>query len=104
MSWPAHAAPLQMLAVPASSASPFAGQLLVAWHGHRPAGQRVVSFKLDAKGLPTGPARPWIDAWTARDGVRPKGAPTGLLVDSAGRLWVVEDRNRSVLMLLRETP
>jgi hypothetical protein len=34
--------------------------------------------------------------------VRPLGAPTGILVDSAGRLFVVEDRNRTLLMLTRD--
>ena len=42
----------------------------------------------------------WIGGWNAAAGVRPLGAPTGITVDSAGRLWVVEDRNRTVLMLI----
>jgi glucose/arabinose dehydrogenase len=100
MLWPAHAAPLQMLAVPTASRSPFAGQLLVAWHGYRPAGHRVVGYRLDAQGRPQGTPKVWIGGWNAAAGVRPLGAPTGLTVDSAGRLWVVEDRNRSVLMLI----
>jgi glucose/arabinose dehydrogenase len=104
--WPAHVAPLQMLAVPPQAPGrepdPFAGQLLVAWHGHRAAGHRVVGFELDAQGKPRGAPRPWIGGWHARDGLRPQGAPTGLLLDSAGRLFVLEDRNRSVLMLVRE--
>ena len=54
MLWPAHAAPLQMLAVPAGSKSEFAGQLVVAWHGYRAGGHRVVSFALDASGRPRG--------------------------------------------------
>jgi len=37
---------------------------------------------------------------SAAAGARPLGAPTGITVDSAGRLWVVEDRNRTVLMLI----
>jgi glucose/arabinose dehydrogenase len=106
MLWPAHTAPLQMIAVPrrgeGNAAGPFAGQLLVAWHGHRASGHRVVAFQLDAQGRPHGAARLWIGAWQARDGVRPQGAPTGLLLDSGGRLFVLEDRNRSVLMLVRE--
>jgi glucose/arabinose dehydrogenase len=99
MLWPAHAAPLQMLAVPSSARSPFAGQLLVAWHGYRPAGHRVVGYRLDAQGRPLAKSTVWIGGWGAASGVRPLGAPTGITVDSAGRLWVVEDRNRSVLML-----
>ena len=100
--WPAHAAPLQMLAVPATAKNEFAGQLVVAWHGYRDAGHRIVSFALDAHGVPRGPARPWISGWGAERGVRPLGTPAGILVDSAGRLLVVEDRNRTLLMLVRE--
>lgn len=100
MLWPAHVAPLQMLAVPQAAGHPFAGQLLVAWHGYRPAGHRVVGFTLGANGRPQGAPKVWIGGWAAAKGVRPLGAPTGLTVDSAGRLWVVEDRNRSVLLLL----
>ena len=100
MPWPAHAAPLQMLAVPASAPSAFAGQLLVAWHGYRPAGHRVVGYRLDDKGQPQSAAKTWVGGWNAAAGARPLGAPTGITVDSAGRLWMVEDRNRSVLMLI----
>ncbi|XAH24272.1 PQQ-dependent sugar dehydrogenase [Xylophilus sp. GW821-FHT01B05] len=96
--WPAHAAPLQMLVGPA--ASPYAGQLLVAWHGYRPAGHRVVSIALDAKGLPTRPVVPLLSGWDAKPGVRPMGKPTGITIDRQGRLLVVEDLNRTVLMLL----
>ena len=76
--------------------------MLVAWHGHRAAGHRVVSFQLDAKGRPRGAPMHLIGGWQAREGVRPQGAPAGLLLDSAGRLFVLEDRHRSVLMLVRE--
>ena len=102
MLWPAHAAPLQMLAVAGGAGNEFAGQLVVAWHGYRAAGHRVVSFRLDASGRPRGPPRPWIEGWSASRNVRPLGAPAGILIDSAGRLLVVEDRNRTVLMLVRD--
>jgi glucose/arabinose dehydrogenase len=96
---PAHAAPLQLLPGPAGS--PFAGQVLAAWHGYKPAGHRVVGHALDAKtGLPAGAPKEWLAGWDARPGVRPRGTPTGLAVDRQGRLLVVEDFNRTVLMLL----
>ena len=102
--WPAHAAPLQMLAVPAGANNAFAGQLLVAWHGYRAGGHRIVSYALDAKGRPKGSPRTWIDGWTAQPGVRPLGAPAGIAVDAAGRLLIVEDRHKTLLMLTREAP
>ena len=104
MLWPAHVAPLQMIAVPASAKNAFAGQLLVAWHGYRAAGHRVVSYVLDAMGRPSGEPRLWIAEWNAATGVRPLGAPTGIHVDSFGRMFVVEDRNKTLLMLVRERP
>ena len=100
MPWPAHAAPLQMLAVPASSRSRFAGQLLVAWHGYRPGGHRVVGYRLDARGRVQAKPTVWVGGWNAAAGLRPLGAPTGITVDGSGRLWIVEDRNRTVLMLI----
>jgi len=102
MLWPAHAAPLQMVAVPATAGNAFAGQLLVAWHGYRAGGHRIVSFAIDAQGKPSGPPREWIGGWNAAQGVRPLGAPTGICIDSAGRLLVVEDRHRTLLMLTRD--
>ncbi len=102
--WPAHAAPLQMLAVPAGAGNAFAGQLLVAWHGYRAGGHRIVSHALDAQGRPQGAPKVWVDGWTALSGVRPLGAPTGIAVDAAGRLLIVEDRHKTLLMLAREAP
>jgi len=96
--WPAHAAPLAMLA---PSNGPLKGQVLAAWHGYRPVGRRIVSFTVDAKGHASAP-RDLIGDWSAKPGVRPMGTPAGLTVDGQGRLWIVEDRNRSVLMLGRE--
>ena len=102
MLWPAHAAPLQMLPGPAGSR--FAGQLLVAWHGYKPGGHRVVGYTPGADGMPTGKPVEWLSGWDARPGVRPLGKPTGLTVDRQGRLLVVEDLNRTVLMLLPTAP
>jgi len=96
--WPAHAAPLKMILGPADT--PFAGQLLVAWRGPQASGHRVVGFRLGKDGLPAGKPIDWLSGWHAQEGVRPMGRPTGLTVDRAGRLLVVEDFNRTVLMLL----
>ena len=103
MLWPAHAAPLQMIAVPSTAKNPFAGQLVVAWHGYRAGGHRIVSFALDAQGRPAGQARPWISGWAAAKNAHPLGAPAGIAIDSLGRMLVVEDRNRTLLMLTHES-
>ena len=91
-----------MLAVPADAGNAFAGQIVVAWHGYRAGGHRIVGFALDASGRPNGPPRIWIDGWAARGKGRPLGAPAGIAVDGQGRLLVVEDRNRTLLMLVRD--
>ena len=76
----------------------------MAWHGYRAGGHRIVGQALDAKGRPQGALTVWVGGWTAQKGVRPLGAPTGIAVDSAGRLLIVEDRHKTLLMLARETP
>ena len=97
--WPAHSAPLHMLATPL--ASPYQGQLLVAWHG--PQGHRVVGFARQKDGKPGGKPINWLSGWTAQPGQRPLGRPTGLAINQLGHLMVVEDYNRTLLMLLPDT-
>lgn len=101
MLWPAHTAPLHLLVAPPLAVHPWSSHLLVAWHGYRAAGHRVMAFPIDTAGSVTGPGIELLGGWTARQGVRPLGAPAGLALDSTGRLFVVEDRNRTVLMLGR---
>jgi glucose/arabinose dehydrogenase len=98
--WPAHVAPLQLLAAPAELRDgPFAGRLLAVWHGYRPGGQRIVAWRLGADGRPSGPREDLVHGWHAQAGVRPLGNPAGIALDDLGRLWIVEDRNRSVIVV-----
>lgn len=99
MLWPAHTAPLHLLATPVDS--PFQGQLLVAWHG--PQGHRVVGFARQKDGKPGGKPVEWLTGWTADGNMRPLGRPTGLALNHLGQLMVVEDYNRTLLMLSPET-
>lgn len=101
--WPAHAAPLAMLAGPRGG--PWADRLLVAWHGPRAGGAQVVTIALDKTGgRPSGPPQALLHGWEAKPGVRPNGKPAGLAIDRQGRLLVVDDLNRSVLLLLPDAP
>jgi glucose/arabinose dehydrogenase len=103
------------------------GKLIVALHGYRPTGSRVIFYDVDAKGFPTvspppvrykvscagaqvfhteqqarAPAAAFnelIGEWYKVDGVRPRGAPMGLTVAADGAIWLVEDRNKSILRL-----
>lgn len=103
---PAHVAPLQLLAVPAAAkdetATPWSGKLLSVWHGHRSLGHRIVAWPLGADGAPNGPRENIVSGWNRLPGVRPLGNPAGATVDHQGRLWVVEDRNRTVLVVAPE--
>ena len=102
--WPAHAAPLQLLALPATDAatlpdSPWHGRLLAVWHGYRDVGHRVTGWALGADGRPTGARQDLVAGWQAAPGVRPRGTPAGITLDHLNRLWIVEDRNRTVIVV-----
>jgi glucose/arabinose dehydrogenase len=99
--WPAHAAPLSMLF---AAHGPLKGQLIVAWHGHRPTGRRVVGFDVDARGRVARKPTEWLVGRDAVPGQSPVATPAGVSLDAQGHLWVVEDRNRTVLVLLPLAP
>ncbi|WP_332744360.1 PQQ-dependent sugar dehydrogenase [Hydrogenophaga sp.] len=101
--WPAHVAPLQLLTAPKHvSTGPFAGRLLAVWHGYRANGHRIVAWRLDEHGRPSGAREDLVSGWHAQAGVRPLGSPAGTTFDAEGRLWIVEDRNRSVIVIARQ--
>lgn len=106
--WPAHVAPLQLLAVPPVRAGeterPWSGRLLAVWHGYRSPGHRIVAWRLDPQGRPTGEREDIVSDWDATPGLRPLGNPAGITVDSQGRLWIVEDRNRTVIVIAPDKP
>lgn len=108
LAWPAHVAPLQLLAVPPAPAGqtglPWSGRLLAVWHGYRAQGHRIVAWRLGADGRPTGERENILTGWRAMPGIRPLGNPAGITLDRHGRLWVVEDRNRTVLVVAPDTP
>jgi glucose/arabinose dehydrogenase len=86
---PAHAAPLHMA---------YGGDgLVVGWHGYRAAGQRIVRYAVDARGLPRGKPQVLLGPWTL--GPHRFGAPVGWAEDDRGRLWIADDRNRMLLRL-----
>jgi glucose/arabinose dehydrogenase len=108
MAWPAHVAPLQLLTVPAARPGevelPWSGRLLAVWHGYRAQGHRIVAWKLDPQGKPQGEREDLVADWDAVPSLRPLGNPAGITVDSRGRLWIVEDRNRTVIVIAPQTP
>lgn len=95
----AHTAPLQLMFTPSTPNRPGSGRLLGVWHGYRAAGHRIVMWPLDAQGEPSGPPVDRVSGWDFQAGVRPLGSPAGVTVDRQGRLWIVEDRNHTVLIV-----
>ncbi len=49
---PPHVAPLDMMYYTGDKLPMLTGQLLMSWHGYRVVGNRLVSYKVNAKGLP----------------------------------------------------
>lgn len=102
---PAHVAPLGLLFYTSDYLSPLKNKLLVSWHGYREYGQKIVSYSLNEKGLPLS-QKPEniVFSWAAKSGVRPKGAPVGLTQLKDGRILIIDDKNKALLILDRGNP
>jgi glucose/arabinose dehydrogenase len=127
---PPHGAPLGMLYYHGSKFPELEGKLIVGLHGYRPTGSRLLVYDVDDHGYPKvsqPPVRYKVDCgaeptrafqtdtgpvaaasfdelttgWYRVNGARPQGAPVGLTVASDGAIWVVEDKNISVIRIDR---
>lgn len=97
---PAHTAPLGLLFYQSNRLTSLTGKLLVSWHGYRENGQKVVAFPMNPIGMPTSfEPENIVFGWEAAKGLRPLGAPVGLTELNDGRLLIMDDKNRSVLIL-----
>lgn len=97
---PAHTAPLGMLYYQGDLLPALKGQLLVGWHGYQKFGHRVVSYPVDARGVPTNNEyTEVVFGWKALEGVRPRGAPTGLTLLNDGSVLIMDDKNGALLRL-----
>lgn len=129
---PPHAAPLGMAYYHGAKFPELDGKLLIALHGYRPTGGRILIYDVDDHGFPkpapppvryqvscnAEPSRPFrtdaglaaaapfeqlIAGWHRVNGARPRGAPVGFAVADDGAIWLVEDKNRSVIRIDRST-
>lgn len=125
---PPHGAPLGMLYYHGAKFPELDGKLVVGLHGYRPTGSRILIYDVDAHGFPTVTAPPvrygvscspepthafqagganvaaapfseLVAGWHRVNGLRPQGAPVGLAVASDGAIWVVEDKNKTVIRI-----
>jgi len=90
---PGHAAPLGM--------AWFDQGLVVGFHGYRNNGHRLVWFALDKDGQPVPPFKELVKGWGG-DANGPMGAPVDLKPSPDGGLFISEDRNGTVLKLIKQ--
>ncbi|QQO13657.1 PQQ-dependent sugar dehydrogenase [Bradyrhizobium diazoefficiens] len=127
---PPHGAPLAMLYYHGTKFPELEGKLLVGLHGYRPTGSRVLIYDVDDHGFPkpapapvryhvscaadpthsfqteagevaAAPFEELIAGWHRVNGVRPQGAPVGMTVAEDGAIWLVEDKNQTVIRIDR---
>ncbi|BAM90983.1 conserved exported hypothetical protein [Bradyrhizobium oligotrophicum S58] len=127
---PPHGAPLGMLYYTADRFDELKGKLLVGLHGYRPTGSRLLAYEVDERGFPkvspapvryhvscaAEPTRAFqtaagevpaaafdeiISGWHRVNGIRPQGAPVGMTTASDGTIWLVEDKNQTVIRIDR---
>jgi glucose/arabinose dehydrogenase len=126
---PPHSAPLGIIKYTGGMFPQLRDKFLVALHGYRSAGHRIVAFKTDSStGLPirTGKgsyrdddnsggttafirAYPEVPAATESEDViygwydaprfRPRGAPVAITQASDGSIWIADDKSRAILRL-----
>lgn len=125
--FPPHSAPLDLKYYNSPRFPELNGKLLVTWHGYMPAGSRIAFASVDAGGFPIKnsqavaynqncDSRRLIETteaksvegvqfeelttgWHGVGGIRPQGAPVGLTIADDGALWVLEDKNATILRI-----
>jgi glucose/arabinose dehydrogenase len=127
---PPHGAPLGMLYYHGGKFPELEGKLLIGLHGYRPTGSRLLVYDVDDHGFPkpspapvryhvscaadptrsfqtdagevaAAPFEELIAGWHRVNGARPQGAPVGMTVAEDGAIWLVEDKNQSVIRIDR---
>lgn len=96
---PAHAAPLSMLLYRGSLIPGLRGRLVLAYHGYRATGHRIVGLPISAKGGPVGAPFDLVSGWNAVRNVRPQGAPVAMLELADGSILILEDHHGTLLRL-----
>jgi glucose/arabinose dehydrogenase len=94
---PAHAAPLGMTWYSGKLAA-LRGTLIIAYHGYRRHGHRIVAFPVDARGLPVADSIDIVAGWD-RASSHPMGAPVDVKAGADGRLYISEDRNGTIVVV-----
>lgn len=91
---PPHAAPLGMIFYASERLPRLTGKLLLAYHGYRALGHRIVAI---APGTRT--ESEIVSGWTRVAGQHPQGTPVALLELPDGSVLISEDHNGTLLRL-----
>lgn len=103
MLWPAHAAPLSMIFYSGQMfPSWYQDKLIVAFHGYRENGHRIVAFDSDRRGRPIGDPVDLVSGWN-ENSAHPRGAPVVMSVSEDGSIYLTEDLNRTLLRIFYNT-
>jgi glucose/arabinose dehydrogenase len=94
---PPHAAPLSMLSY-SGKLTP-GPSLVIAYHGYRAAGHRIVAFLTNAAGMPAGSPVELVSGWDPVSNLRPQGSPIAMLPLADGSILILEDHNGTLLRL-----
>ena len=94
-----HAAPLGMIRYAGTKLPGLDGKLLLAFHGYRARGHRIVAVALDPAGAPVGGEIDIVSGWTHAADIRPQGFPAALLELPDGSVLIAEDQNRCLLRI-----
>ena len=98
---PPHAAPLSMLVYRGKALPKLDRKLVIAYHGYRAQGHRIVALSLGAKGAPRGVPIDLVWGWQAAANIRPQGAPVAMLELGDGSILILEDHNGTLLRLAK---
>lgn len=99
---PPHSAPLDMMFYEGKMFPELNGKLVVSLHGYRETGQRIVTLDLNENFVPKESTYfELVTGWNQESGLTPKGAPVGMTVDEEGSIFLVEDKNKTIMILTK---
>ena len=75
---------------------------MLAYHGYRARGHRIVAIAVGPGGAPTSGEIDIVSGWTRLAGVRPQGMPAALVEFPDGSVLIAEDQNRCLIRLSAE--
>lgn len=94
-----HAAPLGMIRYTGAKLPGLNGKLLLAYHGYRARGHRIVAVAAGPGGAVSGGESDVVSGWTRLAGTRPQGFPAALIELPDGSVLIAEDQNRGLIRL-----